>query len=154
MTKTIGEPDPPRVGEVPDTQQESLEALEVEVVSAALPRDDDSSLFEGLELEVRTPSALERPNDGIPPLDSDLTADEKREFVKLLNKEMPLAARAKQLGVLARMKGSKTAAVGLRALVEINSLTGLSKEQATESAPLFQLPPDTTVSVKVTKVAK
>jgi hypothetical protein len=90
----------------------------------------------------------------IPALDSDLTPDEKKVFVDLLNAEMPLADRAKQLGKLARMSGQKTAGVGLRALIEINSLTGLSSNTATEAPPMFSLPEGAKVAILVQKVEK
>jgi hypothetical protein len=92
--------------------------------------------------------------DGIPPIDSDLSTDEKKEFVALLNRFMPLEERALQLAKLARFVDTKRAPVGLRAIQEINLLTGLRGDKATESAPMFQLPADTTVRVTVTKVVK
>ena len=122
-----------------------------------LPIEPRGSLFEDLDDEdvpLRVEVATEPLPDIIPPLDSDLTPDEKAEFIKLLNKEMPLADRARQLGILARKTGQKTAAVGLRAVIEINNLTGLSKERATESAPMFALPAGSSVSVQITKVVK
>ena len=125
-------------------------AVEVEVLPPA-PAED--SLFEGLDLEPEQEIML-RPNDGIPPLDGDLAPTEKKLFIDLLNRHMSLEARARQLVKLAQYTDTKRAPVGLRALQEINAITGISGEQATETAPMFQLPPDTRIDVRVTKVVK
>ena len=122
-----------------------------------LPVEPRGSLFEDLDDEdvsMVVATVSDPIQDVIPPLDSDLTPDEKAEFIALLNKEMPIADRARQLGILARKTGQKTAAVGLRAVIEINQLTGLSKERATESAPMFMLPAGSSVSVSIVKVVK
>ena len=95
-----------------------------------------------------------RPDDGIPPLDTDLTVDEKQEFIKLLNSEIPIAVRAHQLAKLARMTGSKTAAVGLRALQEINSVCGLSSDKPREAGPMFVLPAGSKIAILVDKSDK
>ena len=92
--------------------------------------------------------------DGIPPIDSDLTPDEKKEFIALLNKFMPLDRRALQLVKLASYYDTKRAPVALRAIQEILQLTGLRGDKATESMPMFQLPANTAVQVTVTKVDK
>lgn len=92
--------------------------------------------------------------DGIPPIDSDLTPDEKKEFISLLNKFMPLDRRALQLVKLASYYDTKRAPVALRAIQEILQLTGLRGDKATESMPMFQLPANTAVQVTVTKVDK
>jgi hypothetical protein len=120
---------------------------------------DESSLFEDFpdedddepEVQLALPPTVDI---DLPAQDSDLSADEKKLFIALLNKEIPLETRAHQLGILARMRGSKTAAVGLRAIQEINKVTGISADRATEAPPMFQLPPDTKVSVTITKVVK
>lgn len=119
----------------------------VEEAPAAPP-----TLFSGI---VEVPEAaivpLERPDDGIQPLDGDLTPSEKEEFVRLLNREIKLDERARRLAGLARLKGSKTAGVGLRALQEINAITGISKDGAKDAPPIFALPAGTSVSVTVKK---
>jgi len=113
--------------------------------------EEAESIFE----ELGTPEGVAvRPDDGIVPLDTGLTPDEKDEFKKLLNAAMPLAERATRLVGLARLKGTKTAGVGLRALQEINALTGMNQDATIQAAPMFQLPPGTDVSVTITKVVK
>jgi hypothetical protein len=141
--RAVREPDPPvfEPDPLPPPEPEPEPIHEVTL---------DGPLFDDIPEEAIVPL----PDDGIPALDSDLTPDEKQEFIKLLNAELPLAERAKLLAVLARFKDQKRAAVGLRAIQEINSITGLSKERPTESAPMFVLPPDAKVSVTVTKVVK
>lgn len=113
--------------------------------------EEEEGLFPVAKREEVLPM---RPDDGIPAVDSDLTEDEKKEFIKLLNREIPLSERASQLALLARMKGSKTAAVGLRAIQEINRITGLTGDRPTESAPLFVLPEGTKVGIVVQTVVK
>jgi len=100
------------------------------------------------------PVAITPFDDDIPALDSDLTQEEKLKFTALLNKAMPLAVRAQQLAKLAQFTDTKRAAVGLRAIQEINSLTGVSRDLPTEAAPMFQLPKGTSVSVTLQKVEK
>jgi len=115
----------------------------------------ESSLFEDLEPEPELRALVEtRPADGIPALDSDLSENEKLEFIRLLNGEITIQERARNLAHLSRMRGSKTAAVGLRAIQEINSITGLTKDAPNESAPMFQLPTGSSVDVRITKVVK
>lgn len=88
------------------------------------------------------------------PILAELTDDEKAEFVKLLNKEMPIRERASQLAKLARFSDQKRAAVGLRAIQEINALTGMSGAQSKEAPPMFALPPGTNVNIHVEKPKK
>ncbi len=126
----------------------------------------DGDLFEGApdDIEVEQDSLIPalpkddiipmRPDDGIPPIDTGLTEDEKRRFIDLVDKNMGPEERAERLCDLARLCGSKTAAVGLRAIQEIHNLKRLHGEHATESAPLFVLPTDTNVAVLVQKVEK
>ena len=114
---------------------------------------EGGGLFDGLDVPVETAIAL-RPDDGIPAFDGDLAPSEKKLFIDLLNAAMPLKARAEQLVKLAQYTDTKRAPVGLRALQEINAITGLSGDQATETAPMFQLPPGTAVSIHMTKVIK
>lgn len=110
------------------------------------------SLFDDLDAQGAPSELAVRPSDDIRPLDADLSADEKEVFKKLLDEAMPLAERARRLVNLARLKGSKTAGVGLRALQEINSLTGVNREADAGASPMFALPAGTEVSVTVKKV--
>lgn len=148
-----------RQREIPEPEPVILAAPEPEVTVAVLPEEPRGSLFEDLDDEdvaitVAAPVVSDTILDVIPPLDSDLSPDEKAMFTRLLNIEMPLEVRAKQLGILARKTGQKTAAVGLRAIIEINEITGLRKDRATEAAPMFALPAGSSVSVSITKVVK
>lgn len=111
--------------------------------------DEDGGLFAGMEVPEDAVRA-----DGIPPIDSDLTPDEKKEFIALLDKFMPLDRRALQLVKLANYCDTKRAPVALRAIQEILELTGLRGDKATESMPMFQLPANTSVQVTVKKVEK
>jgi hypothetical protein len=112
----------------------------------------DAELFE--DLDEPDDAVMLRPDDGIPALDSDLTPPEKMEFIRLLNTFMPLADRARQLVKLALYTDTKRAAVGLRAIQEINALTGMHKDVVGETAPMFQLPADTSVNISISKVIK
>lgn len=86
--------------------------------------------------------------------DQDLTPDQRKMFQDLLNEKMSLEERADQLVALAHLRGSKTAAVGLRAIMEVNRITRVSGDGATEAPAMFALPPGTNVSVTVEKVEK
>ena len=121
------------------------------VLDTTIQEEAEDSLFGALDDEV--PDTALRA-DGIPPIDSDLTPDEKKEFISLLNKFMPLDRRALQLVKLANYYDTKRAPVALRAIQEILELTGLRGDKATESMPMFQLPANTSVKVTVTKVEK
>ena len=131
-------------------------APEEDATVPVVPSASESGLFDDLPDLPDPPDDIPavRPDDGIPPLDTDLTVDEKQEFIKLLNAEIPIAIRAHQLAKLARMTGSKTAAVGLRALQEINSVCGLSSDKPTVAPSMFALPDGVSVSIKVEKVIK
>jgi len=94
------------------------------------------------------------PPSAIIAVERDLTPDQRAEFEALLNEKMGLKERASQLVRLAHMRGSKTAAVGLRAIMEINRITRVSDERPNEAPAMFQLPPGTNVSVTVEKVDK
>lgn len=107
-------------------------------------------LFDGLD--VPSEDAL-RPRDDID-LESDLTPSEREEFIRLLNHEMPIAERAAQLAKLARFTDQKRAAVGLRAIQEINAIAGVSGDAPRDTPPMFQLPEGTSVSVRIEKVLK
>ncbi len=132
---------PDDIEEDGDVLEDAPEDIEVE----------ETSIFPVARHEEVLPM---RPDDGVPAVDSGLTEDEKKRFIELLNKEMPLTERATQLGILARLRGSKTAAVGLRAIQEVNRITGLSSERPTETAPLFVLPEGTKVGIMIQKVSK
>ena len=55
---------------------------------------------------------------------------------------------------LAHHTDTKRAPVALRALQEINSLTGITRERPVDTMPMFQLPEGTAVSISVEKVVK
>jgi hypothetical protein len=82
-------------------------------------------------------------------LTQGLTEAEKLAFAKLLKQKMTLEERADCLVELARKKCTKTAAVGLRAIQEINKITGISKDDREEQAAMFVLPPGTRIAVGV-----
>lgn len=137
----------------------------VEVVEAVTPSVPElpvvviphESIFEDdefPELPDDIPALPVLPDDGIPRLDSDLTPDEKQIFIRLLNEYMPLRERAIQLAKLANFTDQKRAAVGLRALQEINAICNITGDRPTEAAPMFVLPPDAKVQINVTKVEK
>lgn len=135
--------------------QQVVEVPEVPVTpeEIVIPAPKES-LFEELDAQGAPSDLAVRPVDDIRPLDTGLTADEKDEFKKLLDEAMPLSERARRLVALARLKGSKTAGVGLRALQEINTLTGVNREPDATASPMFALPSGTEVSVTVKKVDK
>jgi isoaspartyl peptidase/L-asparaginase-like protein (Ntn-hydrolase superfamily) len=70
----------------------------------------------------------------------DLDQEQREMFAELLRKNFSLEERAKQLVDLAKLTDTKRAAVGLRAIQEINAITGVHD--------------GTSVSVKVEKVIK
>jgi len=135
--------------------EQVVEVPEVPVVpeEPVIPAPQES-LFDDLDAQGAPSDLALRPNDDIRPLDIDLSSDEKEIFKKLLDEAMPLSERARRLVALARLKGSKTAGVGLRALQEINSLTGVNREADAGASPMFALPAGVDVSVTVTKVVK
>ena len=119
------------------------------------PHVSEAGIFDDLEDDATQMMVVASPPlDDIPPLDTGLTLDEKQEFIRLLNLHLPPEKRAAQLAKLAMFTDQKRAAVGLRALQEIFMLTGMNKDRATESTPMFVLPADTRVSVTVQKVSK
>ena len=82
-------------------------------------------------------------------------ADEERAaFSALLKKKMSLEERADQLVELARLNDTKRAPVGLRAIQEINAITGVHDQKVEEAPAMFALPEGTKVSVHVEKVVK
>jgi hypothetical protein len=83
------------------------------------------------------------------PLTRDLAEADKEEFANLLRKKMTLTERAEMLVKLAGYTDSKRAPVALRAIQEINQITGVKEDKPTEASPLFVLPPNTAVAIKV-----
>ena len=130
-------------------------------VAPPLPND---SIFDDLVPEVvavepesvfeDAPMLAPAPPAEIIAVERDLTPDQRAEFTKLLDTKMTLEERADQLVELARFTDTKRAPVGLRAIMEINRLTGLSVDKPTEAPAMFALPPGTNVSVTVEKVEK
>lgn len=121
------------------------------------PAEPRERLFEDLDDEdepVQMQVVPVRPNDGLPALDSDLTEDQKAEFVGLLNAFMPLRRRAELLALLCTKVDTKRAPVALRAIQEVNLITKITGTTAATAPPLFQLPPGTSVSIAVQKVKK
>ena len=78
----------------------------------------------------------------------DLDEAERKRFAALLRSKMTLEQRAELLIELASMTDSKRAPVALRAIQEINQITGLS-EKKTEEQPLFVLPAGSEMAVGV-----
>jgi NADH:ubiquinone oxidoreductase subunit E len=83
------------------------------------------------------------------PLTQDLNEEDKAKFARLLKKKMSLTKRAELLVGLAQLNDRHGAPVALRAIEQINKLTGVQEDKPTEVAPMFQLPPNTAVAVKV-----
>ena len=81
--------------------------------------------------------------------DQDLQEAEKALFKKLLDANMPLEDRAKQLVKLASFSDTKRAPVALRAIQVINEITGVTDDAATEAPSMFSLPEGVNVSIKV-----
>lgn len=84
--------------------------------------------------------------------DADLEDEARRELARLLNAAISLHERATLLVKLAHHTDTKRAPVALRAIAEINVLTGLTRERPVDTMPMFQLPPDAVVSVVVERV--
>jgi len=152
MKAILAQPDTAR-----DFEQVAAQAIEPEVVY--MPPPPDSGLFDDLDDEAEAGMGVglapyTRPDDGLAPLDTGLTPSEKAEFVKLLNSFLPLRERALQLAKLAMYTDTKRAAVGLRAIQEINAITGMSGDAPSEVTPMFALPADTRVNISMVKVVK
>ena len=86
--------------------------------------------------------------------DNDLDAEQKAEFARLLQSKFSLKDRADALVKLAQMTDTKRAPVGLRAIQEINAITGVRDDKANETHSMFNLPENTSVSIKIEKVVK
>jgi hypothetical protein len=135
------EPQKENIG-VPESESLGLEdALPEAVPAVVVPDLQAVSLFDE--------PAVPAPPDDIPSPDEGLTPAQKQEFVRLVRKEMPLEERAKQLAVLARMKGTKTAAVGLRAIQFIAQLEGWTDDASTDVPPMFSIPDGSQVAIAV-----
>ena len=107
---------------------------------------DENQVEEKVEVMVR-------PDDGLDTTE-DLDEEQRAMFARLLRKKMSLEERAEQLISLAKLTDTKRAAVGLRAIQEINAITGIHDNKPQEAPPMFQLPEGTSVSVRVEKVVK
>jgi hypothetical protein len=138
----------------PVVENEAVDSPNNQLIEAVVEAIETGSLFEELESVPEKPSTLEVRPDDIPPLDLGLTKDQKAEFAKLLDAEMPIAERARQLAKLARFTDTKRAPVGLRAIIEINTLCGLREDKPRDDAPLFVMPEDARVAVLIQKVEK
>lgn len=143
----------PKKAKVVEAVPELVEP-EAPVVALESSPTSETGLFDDDFPDLPDDIPVVRPDDGIPPLDSGLSPDEKQIFIKLLNTYMPLKQRAVQLVKLASYVDSKRAPVALRAIQEINVLCGLSSDKPTEAPTLFALPDGVSVSVKVEKVIK
>lgn len=141
---------------VPKAVAEALPEPEPEVYSGVpvvevSNLDTTGSVFgdldEPTEEDIVLPMAEE-----IPPVDEGLTPDEKKIFVDLIKKYSTPEARAAVLAKLATFTDTKRAPVALRAIQEINALTGVSGNTSVEAPPMFALPKDSKVSIHVTKV--
>jgi DNA-directed RNA polymerase specialized sigma24 family protein len=80
-----------------------------------------------------------------------LSDEEKKEFSKLLAKKLSLDEMADLLVDLAHKNCTKTAAVGLRAIQEINKIRGISKDDREETSQMFVLPAGAKVSIDTTE---
>jgi len=131
------------------------EALPEEVIIPEVVSEPDESIFEDLdsptEDDIILPVAQELE---VPPMDEGLTEDDKKVFIDLIKQFSTPEARAKQLAKLATFSDTKRAAVALRAIQEINAITGVTGDKATEAAPMFALPKDSKVNIQITKVVK
>lgn len=145
-----------RLNAIAEQLQAKKEEEELETEALSIIPDEPApvtSIFDGIDDLAPEPEISPLPTD-IPPMDEGLTEDEKAEFVRLLKEYMPVDHRAKQLVKLANFTDQKRAGVALRAIEEINRLTGLSEDKTDTAPTMFALPQGTTVSVAITKVAK
>jgi predicted transcriptional regulator len=124
-----------------------VKPVEAKVVSVeAKPVETVFGEVEEKAVAVQTPNDIEKP-------DSDLDARQKAEFSRLLRTGLNLPERAKRLIKLTTFTDSKRAPVALRALQEINSITGITADAPDEGAALFVLPDggEIAVAIKVPK---
>jgi hypothetical protein len=134
----------------PRVAEPQLEPVRPEETEQPSSGHEEETLFEDFD-DYCKPEV--RPDD-VPSLDADLTPADKKIFVDLIRKEMPLAERARRLAELARFKDTKRAAVSLRAIIEMNLLDDMRKEQPNEDKPMFLLPEESKVSIKTEEPAK
>ena len=148
-------PEPPPPPPPPEPELDPDDIVYPEPIAAS-PPTSEAGLFDDLDDDATQMMVVTAPLplDDIPPLDTGLTLDEKQEFVRLLNTYLTVNERARQLAKLALFTDQKRAAVGLRALQEINALTGMNKDRPGDSAPMFVLPEGTRVSIVMKKVSK
>ena len=94
------------------------------------------------------PEPRATPDDIVKP-DSDLDAQQKAEFARLLREGLGLEERAKRLINLTKFVDSKRAPVALRAIQEINAITGITADAPEEGSPLFVLNDGAEIAVAV-----
>lgn len=111
----------------------------------------EASVLEGAPEPIA--EVISRPPDGIS-VSKDLDEEQREMFAQILKSKMTLEERANALVALAKMTDTKRAPVGLRAIQEINAITGVHKDKPNESQSMFVFPEDTTVSIHVEKVYK
>ena len=109
-----------------------------------------TTVVEGPEGNLLPPPAPEE--EAVTVLTDGLSDEDRARFAALLRSKMSLEQRANVLIELASMTDSKRAPVALRAIQEINQITGLA-DKPVEEQPLFVLPAgsDVLVGVKIPK---
>lgn len=149
------------VAEVVVTPAPSPAPVIVEPEPIETPADEE--LFEDLDDVPQSAMSLFDNAPSIPTVqppspvtiaDADLEDEARRELARLLNQTIGLQDRAALLVKLAHHTDTKRAPVALRAIQEINALTGVTRERPADTMPMFQLPPDASVSITVEKVVK
>ena len=90
----------------------------------------------------------------IEPPDKDLNDSERKQFADLLKKKLSLNDLADHLVKLAGYKDTKRAPVALRAIQEINRITGRSEPETDDTTQMFVLPEGTSVDISITKPEK
>lgn len=141
----------------PSISNESAPELDAAPESPA-----EEELFEGLDDVPQTTLALfdaPAPPTVAPPApetiaDADLEDEAKRELARLLSAGFPLEERARLLVKLAHHTDTKRAPVALRAIQEVNSLTGITRERPVDTMPMFQLPNGAEIEIRVEKAIK
>lgn len=125
------------------------------------PREEE--LFDDLDdvpsaelslFDTSSPAVAPRPVLPQTIADADLEDEARRELSRLLNAAIDLPERAMLLVKLAHHTDTKRAPVALRAIAEINALTGVTRERPADTMPMFQLPSDSSVSIVVAKVVQ
>ncbi len=85
------------------------------------------------------------------PLVEDLSEEEKAKFSRLLKEKMTVERRAELLIELANLTDRHGAPVALRAIEQINKITGVTTEKAVQAAPLFITPKDAKIAIGITE---